>query len=83
MLSPQLLINLAFGLIWSALALYLLVWYRGAEQMGNFNLRTMGVLSALLALYNALRCYLEWRRLRHRKQVLHQDVRRGSPPAAS
>ncbi|GBD37717.1 hypothetical protein HRbin36_02853 [bacterium HR36] len=81
MLSPQLLVSAIFGLIWAGLAFYLLVWYRGPEQLARLQLRTMGILAALFALYNGIRFYLEWRRLRRlRRANLHHDHTTASPP---
>jgi hypothetical protein len=73
-LSPQLLVSGIFGLIWAALAVYLLVLHRGPEQLGNFHLRSMGVATALLAIYNGIRFVLEWRRLRRMKNVGADDA---------
>lgn len=74
MLSPQLLVSGIFGLIWAALAVYLLVSHRGPEQLGNFHLRPVGVVTALLAIYNGIRFVLEWRRLRRMKNVGADDA---------
>ncbi|MCS7167000.1 MAG: hypothetical protein RMI91_10220 [Gemmatales bacterium] len=81
MYSPQLLVNATFGVIWIVLAVFLLFFYRGPEHLGQFNLRTMGVLSSLLALYNVIRVYLEWRRLRQGHQNGTRYDRGTSPPA--
>lgn len=82
MISPQLLVSATFAVLWAVLAVYLLVWHRGPGHWAGLHLRTMGVVSALFAVYNIFRLWLEWRRLRRLKHSrTYHDTNHSSHPA--